>query len=123
MSSTTIHTEEVEQKLIKLEVLSKIIYYKKCSLSEDNKWLDNIDKNEIDKISKEILVLEKYVYSVKNYVKEAIESCEHVNKPIDVKDNDVNNNNYHRSSLIKLYNRLDKSFVTLWEVYNDILKQ
>lgn len=122
MSNTSMNLEGIEEKIIKLETLSKFNYHKKY-LSSDTEWLENIDKNEIDKISKEILVLEKYVYIIKSYIKSAIDSCEDSYQSGNIKNTNVNNNtDKYKNDLVKLYNRLNRSFITLWEVYNDICK-
>ena len=85
--------------------------------SYNRKDTDECLSHTYTEFNNQILILEKHVGIIKKYVKETLDSYDS-NKNNNIKEKITTD--YDKNNLEELYSRLNTSFITLWEIYNNI---
>ncbi|GMQ55971.1 hypothetical protein AN1V17_03630 [Vallitalea sediminicola] len=128
MSSITKRVEDIDEKIIELKTMStKLSCFDKKNLavcSTNNQTLNNIN-SELNKLSKEILQLEDDLYMTKKMVEEAVMVYrENTSSKNIINSNDQNLSddiiNEYGKNLVELTKNLNESFITIWEIYQEI---
>lgn len=125
MSSITKRVEDIDEKIIELKTMStKLSCFDKKKLavcSTNNQTLNNIN-SELNKLSKEILQLEDDLYMTKKIVEEAVMAYRENISSKNIINSNLSDDiiNEYEKNLVELTKDLNESFITIWEIYQEI---